>query len=280
VPVDVGADESEPRNRQHVSRDMSTRLFPSPGVPRRAAGSHETRVATLVYPSTETSERHRLAVQSRDGIQGAIARAVGVNIEDAVHRIGRREAPDPVLIRLLLDGHAAPAPPPASAVTERERLDRLVMPFYLRMMAANALENDDAFLRRVVQVGRSASSGDVVALLRGPWRATVMGAWLAVFQRNQEVSAVVLEALRASLGRLTAPPLATVAVLLSGPSAIPALEAYLREDVENGWGSADFVAAALQRLGATMPNVQPTDAGHQEFSAMLHLAERLRGKTV
>ena len=243
-------------------------------------GSHETRVATLVYPSTDTSERHRLAVQSRDGIQGAIVRAVGVNIEDAVHRIGRREAPDPVLIRLLLDGQVDPTAPATSAVTEGERLGRLVVPFYLRMMAANALENDDDFLRRVVRVGRSATAGDVVALLRDPWRATVMGAWLAVFHNNRELNEVVLEALRASLGRLTAPPLATAAVLLSGQLAIPALQAYMREDLENGWGSADFVAAALDRLGATMPNVEPTDASRQEFSAMLSLAERLRAKSV
>ncbi len=161
-------------------------------------------------------------------------------------------------------------------MTEDERIDKLVLPFYLRMMATNALQNNDAFLRRVVRAGHNASSGDVVALLRDPWRATVMGAWLAVFHDEDAVTEVVLEALRASLGRLTAPPLATAAVLLSGPSAIPALQAYVREDIENRWGSADFVAAALQCLGATMATPQPTDAGVEEFSAMLSLAQRLQ----
>jgi hypothetical protein len=103
-----------------------------------------------------------------------------------------------------------------------------------------------------------------------------MGAWLAIFHDEREVREVVLEALRASLGRLTAPPLATVAVLLSGPSAIPALQAYMREDVENRWGSVDFVSAALHRLGLTMATPQPTDVGVQEFGAMLSLAERLQ----
>jgi hypothetical protein len=75
-----------------------------------------------------------------------------------------------------------------------------------------------------------------------------------------------LEALQASLGRLTAPPLAAAAVLLSGPSAIPALNAYMRADLESRWGSVDFVAAALHRLGATMA----------KFGAMLSLADRLQ----
>jgi hypothetical protein len=50
-----------------------------------------------------------------------------------------------------------------------------VVPFYMKMMATNALANNDAFLRRIVRAGRSSSTGDVVALLRDPWRATVMG---------------------------------------------------------------------------------------------------------
>lgn len=165
-------------------------------------------------------------------------------------------------------------------MTEDERIDKLVLPFYMRMMATNALQNSEAFLRRIVQAGRSASTSDVVALLRDPWRATVMGAWLAIFHDDGEVREVVLEALRASLGSLTAPPLATVAVLLSGPSAIPALQAYMREDVENRWGSVDFVSAALHRLGSTIATPHPTDAGVQKFGAMLSLAERLQAKGV
>jgi 5-methylcytosine-specific restriction enzyme subunit McrC len=62
----------------------------------------EERVATLVFPSRSSRESHRLLVQSRDGVQGAIVRAVGVDLVDAVDRIGKREPPDPALIGALL----------------------------------------------------------------------------------------------------------------------------------------------------------------------------------
>ena len=61
------------------------------------------RMATLVYPSTRSAESQRLLVQSRDGLEGAVLRAVGLNLEDAVDRISRGEGPDPELVDLLLD---------------------------------------------------------------------------------------------------------------------------------------------------------------------------------
>src|SRR5688500_14801135 len=59
--------------------------------------------------------------------------------------------------------------------------DRFVAPFYLAMMGTNAIEHAEAdLLRRVVAVGRDASAGDVVWLLRGEWRPRVMGAWFSL----------------------------------------------------------------------------------------------------
>jgi 5-methylcytosine-specific restriction enzyme subunit McrC len=67
------------------------------------AGTDAVRMATLVFPSTSSAERHRLLVQSRDGVEGAVVRAVGINLEAAVDRISRGEGPDPAAIDLLLD---------------------------------------------------------------------------------------------------------------------------------------------------------------------------------
>ncbi len=46
------------------------------------------------------------------------------------------------------------------------RLQQLVTPFYLRMMRSNALEADDAFLSSVARTGRTASTEEVLTLLR------------------------------------------------------------------------------------------------------------------
>lgn len=154
--------------------------------------------------------------------------------------------------------------------------EQLVVPFYLDMMSTNATEHGARLLPAIATAGRTATADDVVALLRDPWRATVMGAWYAVLHDDEEVAAVLLEAVSESEGSLTAPVLATAAILVSGRQALPALEAYMDRDIDCDWGAGGFVAAAIEYAGGSSARCQPSDVDRRDFSDLLALAERLR----
>ncbi len=84
------------------------------------------------------------------------------------------------------------------------------------MMGSNAIQHADAkLLRSVVEVGRDASVGDVVWLLRGEWRPRVMGAWYSLLHDSEAVTRAVLQSLATSSGSLTAPPLAVAGSALA-----------------------------------------------------------------
>ena len=157
---------------------------------------------------------------------------------------------------------------------------RYVRPFYLQMMAVNAVRAEPALLADIAAVGTDATASDVVRLLRLAWRERVMGAWFAVRVREPEVTAAVLEALRTSRGSLDAPPLATAAVVLAGPAALNALEQHFAADRANGWGASQLITAAAHHLGgqhriaALLP--APTAADRDAFSALVLVARRLQ----
>lgn len=157
--------------------------------------------------------------------------------------------------------------------------DRFVTPFYLAMMGTNAIEHAEAdLLRRVVAVGRDASVVDVVWLLRGEWRWRVMGAWFSLLHDSEAVTQAVLRSLETSGGSLTAPPLAVAAVLLADHEAESALAAYVAEDVLHGWGSAEFVSAAMEHLGMRAP-VELSQRHRSDFEQMHAIGKAVRDDT-
>jgi hypothetical protein len=153
----------------------------------------------------------------------------------------------------------------------------LATPFYLKMMRLNALEYGADLLPEIAKKGALLDAADVIELLRDSWRLTVMGAWFALLHDDAAVTAAVLDALEASAGSLTSPPLAVTAVVLAGRNAIPALEAYAASDDANGWGACGFAAAAAKYLGGSVGcGRSDTNADTEDFDAMLALAQRLR----
>ncbi len=84
-----------------------------------------------------------------------------------------------------------------------------------------------------------------------------------------------MKSLETSLGTLTAPPLAAVALYGLGAKAVPSLKTYLRLDLEHRWGAASFVAAALERLDATPTGVAIDDQNRRSLDGMLVVARRL-----
>jgi len=143
------------------------------------------------------------------------------------------------------------------------------------MMRLNALSLDLPFdtLREVAQ---GTTDDEIAKLLASAWRPRVMGAWLAS-GRTQRLEAPLLKSLETSAGSLTASPLATVALHGLGAKAVPALEAYLRLDLEHEWGSASFVAAVLERLDATPAGVAIDDRDRRAVDGMLVVSRRLAG---
>jgi hypothetical protein len=160
-------------------------------------------------------------------------------------------------------------------ISERSH-DRLVQPFYLKMMRENDRQNGAKLLPALVKVGRTTTPQDIVALLGDGWRAKVMGGWFAVMHDDNDVMFAVLEAVRSSLGSLDSPPLATAAVVLAGAQALPALQGYAARDAANGWGACGFAAAAIQHLGGSCAACPPTEQDSTAFIELLALAVRLR----
>jgi hypothetical protein len=151
--------------------------------------------------------------------------------------------------------------------------ERCVVPFYLKMMGLNALTHDTA-IGMVREVAHSTTDHEVTMLLASAWRPRVMGAWLAS-GRTERIEAALLKSLQTSAGLLTTPPLAAVALHGLGARAVPALQAYLRQDLENQWGAAAFTGAALERLNAAPPGVTVEDRDRKALDGMLAVAGRL-----
>jgi hypothetical protein len=157
---------------------------------------------------------------------------------------------------------------------------RFVQPFYLKMMRLNAIRYGPRLAADIVAAGRTASSSDVISLLRSNWRERVMGAWFALLRDDRSVTEAVLQALSTSHGSLDAPPLAAAAVILAGARALPALETYYAADLANEWGAAGITAAAvdqLRRIQHLESRVPPPDANAiQRFAQLIEVAEALR----
>ena len=121
---------------------------------------------------------------------------------------------------------------------DQERDDRLVRPFYRQMMGASAIAHGRDLLPAIAAAGANAAAPDVIALLRsGGWREEVIGAWLALQYNDESVTGQVLQTLARSRGVLTAPPLATSAVVLAGTNAVTVLGEYHRRDTTETLGA-------------------------------------------
>ena len=149
---------------------------------------------------------------------------------------------------------------------------RCVLPFYLDMMGISVPAEVPFDALR--EVARTTTDDEVAQLLGSHWRPRVMGAWLAS-GRALRLEAALLQSLETSLGSLTAPALATVALHGLADKAVPSLKIYLQHHLDNQWGSAAFVAAVLERLDAAPPHVAIDDQARKALDQMLVIARRL-----
>lgn len=154
-----------------------------------------------------------------------------------------------------------------------ELLATKVKPFYLTMMGCSARDADPARLAAVRAASADVTLEQVLRLLADSWRERVMGAWYALAFSPDDVGDALSRSLRTSAGSLTAPPLATAAAVLLGPSAAPAMRAYVADGPADG--SPGFVAAALEHVGAEPPvPVRPED--REALGRLLAVARVLR----
>lgn len=152
-------------------------------------------------------------------------------------------------------------------------METKVKPFYLKMTGLNAAAADPSLLAAVRTASADVTLEQVLRLLADSWRERVMGAWYALAFSPDDVGDALSRSLRTSAGSLTAPPLATVAAVLLGPSAAPAMAAYVADGPADG--SPGFVAAALEHLGAE-PAVPVLPADREALGRMLGVARVLR----
>ena len=157
-------------------------------------------------------------------------------------------------------------------MTLTDRETTFVLPFYRNLMGINATWIGDQVWEELVTVGVTAGMDDVLWLLRvGAWRQVVMGAWLSLRFRREEIGVAVLGGLGTSGGSLTAPPLAVAAVTIVGPDAAPSLrESKARSD----GASARVMDAALLHVGAE-PVGDVTEQDRADFAALVAFGARL-----
>ena len=178
--------------------------------------------------------------------------------------------------------HGAVTPPDAARPTraqrdyEQELIGRYVAPFYLKMMRHNAIGQPSEMLAAIAAGADSASPEDVVLLLCGHWRTSVMGAWMAVRHRSEDMADALLASLRASEGSLNSPALATACVLVLGAGAADALAEYITNDHAETWGSAAFAAAAWESISGGAVHPLATDGGRRALPQMMRVAQELR----
>lgn len=154
-------------------------------------------------------------------------------------------------------------------------VERYVRPFYLELMGRNAIRHVDKHETSLRALGPTLDASDVAELLGSLWRPRVMGAWFSLFRPQTEVSGELLRSLETSLGGLTAPPLATVAVHLLGDMAAPSLRIYGSTEAANRDSFWRFTAAALEHLGADSGGRSIEDEDRASFAGMLSAAQRL-----
>ncbi|MBG6098458.1 hypothetical protein [Nocardioides luteus] len=185
---------------------------------------------------------------------------------------------------------------------------RLVAPFYLKMMGSNATFLDKRTYRRLVRVGRKATSTEVRALLRGgsltvdawyeaaaespdraallthvtglapdhlPWRPVVMGSWLSLACRPEEIADDILFSLARCDGDLTAAPLSTAAVLIAGDAAVETLRSNRLRADEYEADAVAYLDAALERLGE-VPVEPPGEGMREHFRRIVEFGVGLR----
>jgi hypothetical protein len=156
---------------------------------------------------------------------------------------------------------------------------RLVAPFYLSMMGANALTLESDERSQLVRVSTTATVGEVRQLLGSgwQWRPLVMGTWFALALPSDEIRDDVVAAMTSAAGGLTAPPLAAVSALLADGEAIGAMRTYAEwiADPIRRDGSYELVSAAIAHLGGTPP-VGPSSAAMETFQSLYQRADDLR----
>lgn len=156
--------------------------------------------------------------------------------------------------------------------------ERAVLPFYLKMMGLNATSADSptngGLWTSLVRAGRTTDTFDVKWLLNvGAWRPVVMGAWFSLRFSATQVGIELRRAMQHSAGSLTAPPLATACLLVTGTDSLPELTDYVQTALADG--SEKFVSAAIESLGATAP-LAITDSHRTSLRAMIDCGVRLR----
>jgi hypothetical protein len=151
--------------------------------------------------------------------------------------------------------------------------ERLMQPFYLKMMGLNALENADELWDGLLRAGESASLAEVTTLLgQGHWRPVVMGAWFSLKFDRELIGDDLKRAVNMCQGSLTAPPLAVAAAVVIGSDAASTLIDYINR---GQLGSESFVAAVVADLGRDAP-IAFDERDRRAVTGMSDVAHRLR----
>lgn len=161
-----------------------------------------------------------------------------------------------------------------------ERLQRFVVPYYLKLMAFGAASANARLASEVRARGSELESADIDRLLRMPWRPRVMGTWYAIAAGDKALTDALHVSLATSLGHLTSRPLIVASLMYPTARTRDLLDDYVRVDRADGWGASGLAGAAAARLSPGPVGRAEEHATSAEdvrqLDAMLRFANSLR----
>lgn len=154
---------------------------------------------------------------------------------------------------------------------------RFIRPFYMNWMRANPKFRDEA-IAQIAELRNRAFElevSDIETMLVMQWRVQVVGAWYAIARSDSRLSEAVHRGLAHCYGTLTAPALATAALIYRNDTTAVVLRAYQERDAANQYGADGLIGAALRAL-APEPTRDPRTDDDDTMSRLLEIAEELQ----
>jgi len=154
---------------------------------------------------------------------------------------------------------------------------RYIRPFYMNWMGENPTFRDEA-IAQIAELRSHAFElelSDVETMLGMQWRVQVVGAWYAIARADSRLSEAVHSGLAHCYGSLTAPALATAALIYPNDTTVAVLRAYQDRDTANHYGADGLISAALRALDPE-PTPDPRTDDDDTMSRLLEIAEALQ----
>jgi hypothetical protein len=152
-----------------------------------------------------------------------------------------------------------------------------VQPFYRKWMGRGPRGRGEMVSQIPDVRARAFELGldEIATMVAMQWRVQVVGTWYAIARDEPGLSDAVHNGFSHCYGTLTAPGLATAVITYPSSRTVDVLRSYRERDITHRQGAADFIGAALRRLGAEEA-VDSSTAEDEALAELLDVANQLQ----